>query len=112
MTPLGFARPWWELTFNKESKLKELQEICKNLGLPSSGSKVKVLKRLKQYKHHEEEKIAYEVAHVFSVSNAEKKFQSEHPSCQPSMSKSFTSSPTCHSRHGVNIVWQQGQKKM
>ena len=51
-----------ELTFNKDNKLKELQDMCKKLGLPASGSKVKVLKRLKQYKHHEEEKIAYEIS--------------------------------------------------
>ncbi|CAK9073386.1 unnamed protein product [Durusdinium trenchii] len=51
-----------ELTFNKDNKLKDLQDMCRKLGSPTSGSKVKVLKRLKQYKHHEEEKIAYEIA--------------------------------------------------
>ncbi|CAK9025335.1 unnamed protein product [Durusdinium trenchii] len=51
-----------ELTFNKDNKLKDLQDMCRKLGLPTSGSKVKVLRRLQQYKHHEEEKIAYEIA--------------------------------------------------
>ncbi|CAK9062295.1 unnamed protein product [Durusdinium trenchii] len=51
-----------ELTFNKDNKLKDLQDMCRKLGLPTSGSKVKVLRRLQQHKHHEEEKIAYEIA--------------------------------------------------
>ena len=61
-----------EAWFDKETKLKDLQEVCKQLGLATSGSKIKVLRRLQSYKHHQEEKMAYEVAQrLFSESRRE-----------------------------------------
>ncbi|CAK9042426.1 unnamed protein product, partial [Durusdinium trenchii] len=61
-----------ETWFDKETKLKDLQEICKQLGLATSGSKIKVLRRLQSYKHHQEEKMAYEIAQrLFSESRRE-----------------------------------------
>lgn len=50
-----------ETSFTKENKLKDLQEVGQ-LGLPSSGLKIKVLTRLQKYKRGEEERIAYEIA--------------------------------------------------
>ncbi|CAK9000469.1 unnamed protein product, partial [Durusdinium trenchii] len=61
-----------EAWFDKETKLKDLQEACKQLGLATSGSKIKVLRRLQSYKHHQEEKMAYEIAQrLFSESRRE-----------------------------------------
>ncbi|CAK9065018.1 unnamed protein product, partial [Durusdinium trenchii] len=61
-----------ETWFDKETKLKDLQEICKQLGLATSGSKTKVLRRLQRYKHQQEEKMAYEVAQrLFAESRRE-----------------------------------------
>ena len=61
-----------EQVFTKDNKLKELQEVCKKLGLPSSGSKVKVLRRLRQRKHHQEEQMAFEIAQrLYSESRRE-----------------------------------------
>ena len=61
-----------DVWFDKETKLKDLQDICKQLGLATSGSKIKVLRRLQRYKHQEEEKLAYEVAQrLFSESRRE-----------------------------------------
>ena len=61
-----------DLWFDKETKLQDLQDICKRLNLATSGSKIKVLKRLQRYKHQEEEKLAYEVAQrLFSESRRE-----------------------------------------
>ncbi|CAK9116129.1 unnamed protein product, partial [Durusdinium trenchii] len=61
-----------ETWFDKETKLKDLQEICKQLGLATSGSKTKVLRRLQRFKHQQEEKMAYEVAQrLFAESRRE-----------------------------------------
>ena len=45
-----------------DTKVKELKEWCAKLGLATSGSKMKILNRLKAYKANEERKIALELA--------------------------------------------------
>ncbi|CAE7268415.1 unnamed protein product, partial [Symbiodinium sp. CCMP2592] len=53
-----------------ETPLKELRELCSRQGLPTSGGKNKILKRLKQ--HHEilEHKLASELAHKLFLEEA------------------------------------------
>ena len=51
-----------DIKYTKDNKLKELQSACQKLGLPTSGSKIKVLPRLQQYKYKQEERVAFEVA--------------------------------------------------
>ena len=51
-----------ETLLTMSSKMKDLQEMCSKLNLPTSGDKTKVLKRLQKYKHNEEERLALEVA--------------------------------------------------
>ena len=50
------------VTFNKEMPAKELQDACKLRGLPSGGSKKKLLQRLGGFKRELEEKIQTDVA--------------------------------------------------
>ena len=45
-----------------DTKVKELKEWCAKLGLATSGSKSKILNRLRAYKANEERKIALELA--------------------------------------------------
>ena len=51
-----------DVKYTKDNKLKELQSACQKLGLPTSGSKMRVLRRLQQYKYKQEERVAFEVA--------------------------------------------------
>ena len=51
-----------EQVLTMETKVKELKEWCTKLGLATSGSKTKILNRLRAYKANEERKIALELA--------------------------------------------------
>ena len=51
-----------DVKYTEDNKLKELQSACQKLGLPTSGSKMRVLRRLQQYKYKQEERVAFEVA--------------------------------------------------
>ena len=51
-----------EDTLNMETKLKDLQEWCRKLGLATSGSKTKCLRRLQKFKLLEEQKLAIDLS--------------------------------------------------
>ena len=47
---------------NMETKLKDLQEWCRKLGLATSGSKMRCLRRLQKFKLLEEQKLAIDLS--------------------------------------------------
>ena len=51
-----------EDTLNMDTRLKDLQEWCRKLGLATSGSKMKCLKRLQKFKLLEEQKLAIDLS--------------------------------------------------
>ena len=51
-----------EDTLNMETKLKDLQEWCRKLGLATSGSKTKCLRRFQKFKLLEEQKLAIDLS--------------------------------------------------
>ena len=51
-----------EDTLNMETKLKDLQEWCRKLGLATLGSKMKCLRRLQKFKLLEEQKLAIDLS--------------------------------------------------
>lgn len=68
----------------------EVQDVCKRLGLPTSGSKSKVLRRLQQYKHQEEDRTAVEITQKLFAENRREAIPIKVPSCQQDVNKNYT----------------------
>ena len=101
-----------DVKYTKDNKLKELQSACQKLGLPTSGSKMRVLRRLQQYKYKHEERVAFEVAQRLYSEARREAVPVPTPKLPSRHEQEMHHSPTSPIKHGVRPALQPVQKKM